>query len=189
MLLHFSIGFYDYRGNTQLRSSIHFSITQILFADHVHWRSGVDNKFSFSKFKSWCIQAPMFRRWEECCFVFPLKFENTFGQPPHWLRGHLALAIMSPPATGPQFLMRWDYADEVHLGKFFRGKDFCFECMRDVQQLLWIFHVGSVSTCLSSSVKSMKTSAAPCPVIHKPIVVYLSSCTPQVRDARDSCHG
>ena len=46
-----------------------------------------------------------------------------------------------------------------------------------------------VSACLSSSVKSMKTSAAPYPGIHNPIVVYLMSCTQQVRGARDSCHG
>ena len=37
MRLHFSIGGYDYRRTTRFRQSIHFSITQILFADHVHW--------------------------------------------------------------------------------------------------------------------------------------------------------
>ena len=47
MRLHFSIGGYDYRRTTRFRQSIHFSITQVLFADHVHRRSGVDNKFSF----------------------------------------------------------------------------------------------------------------------------------------------
>ena len=67
MRLHFSIGGYDYRRTARFRQSIHFSITQVLFADHVHWRSGVDNKFSFLRFKSWCRQAPIFRRWEECC--------------------------------------------------------------------------------------------------------------------------
>ena len=49
--------------------SIHFSIIQVPFADHVHWRSGVDNKFSFLRFQSWCRQAPIFGRWEEWCFV------------------------------------------------------------------------------------------------------------------------
>ena len=34
--LHFSIGGYDYRRTTRLRQSIHFSIAQVLFADHVH---------------------------------------------------------------------------------------------------------------------------------------------------------
>ena len=67
MHLHFSIGGYDYRRIARFRQSIHFSITQVLFADHMHRRTGVDNKFSFHKFKSWCKQAQIFRRWEECC--------------------------------------------------------------------------------------------------------------------------
>ena len=36
MRLHFSIGSYDYRRTTRFRLSFHFSITQVLFADHVH---------------------------------------------------------------------------------------------------------------------------------------------------------
>ena len=36
MRLHFSIDGYDYRRTTRFRQSIHFSITQVLFADHVH---------------------------------------------------------------------------------------------------------------------------------------------------------
>ena len=43
-------------------------------------------------------------------------------------RGHLALATLSPPETGPQILERWGYADEVHLGKSVRAKDFGLEC-------------------------------------------------------------
>ena len=31
------------------------------------------------------------------------------------LRGHLALATLSPPETDPQILERWCYAHEVHL--------------------------------------------------------------------------
>ena len=34
--LHFSIGGCDYRRTARFRQSIHFSITQVLFADHVH---------------------------------------------------------------------------------------------------------------------------------------------------------
>ena len=96
------------------------------------------------------------------------------------LRGHLALAILSPLETDPQILERWGYADEVHLGKSVRAKDFSLECMRDVQQLSWSIHVGSVSACLCTSVKSMKTSAAPDPGVRNPIVVYLLSCTQRV---------
>ena len=76
-----------------------------------------------------------------------------------------------------------------HLGKLVRAKDFGLECMRDVQQLLWILHVGSVSLCLNSSVKSTKTSAAPYPGIRNPIVVYLMGYPQQVRDARELCQG
>ena len=54
----------DYRRTARFGQSFHFSITQVFFADHVHWRSGVDNKFSFLRFKSWCRQAPIIRRRE-----------------------------------------------------------------------------------------------------------------------------
>ena len=40
------------------------------------------------------------------------------------LRGPIALATLSPSETSPQILERWGYADEVHLGKYIRAKDF-----------------------------------------------------------------
>ena len=40
----------DYRKTARFRQNIHFSITQVLFPDHMHWRTGVDIKFSFLKF-------------------------------------------------------------------------------------------------------------------------------------------
>ena len=40
------------------------------------------------------------------------------------LRGHLALATLSPPETDPQIWERWSCAHEVHLGKKIRAKDF-----------------------------------------------------------------
>ena len=43
------------------------------------------------------------------------------------LRGHLALATLSPTETDPQILERWGCADEVHLGKYIRAKDFGLE--------------------------------------------------------------
>ena len=43
------------------------------------------------------------------------------------LRGHLALATLSPLETDPQILERWGYAYEVHLGKYIRAKDFGLE--------------------------------------------------------------
>ena len=55
------------------------------------------------------------------------------------LRGHLALATLSHPETDPQILDRWGCADEVHLGKKIRAKDFGLEFECDVQQPSWIF--------------------------------------------------
>ena len=46
MRLHFTIGCYDRRWTSRRRQSFQFSRIQVLFADHVHRRSGVDNKFS-----------------------------------------------------------------------------------------------------------------------------------------------
>ena len=43
------------------------------------------------------------------------------------LRGQLALATLSPLETDPQILERWGCADEVHLGKSIRAKDFGLE--------------------------------------------------------------
>ena len=40
------------------------------------------------------------------------------------LRGDLALVTLSPPETDPQILKRWSCADENHLGKCIRAKDF-----------------------------------------------------------------
>ena len=45
------------------------------------------------------------------------------------LRGHLALATLSPPETDPQILERWGYAHEVHLDKCNRAMDFGLELL------------------------------------------------------------
>ena len=56
-----------------------------------------------------------------------LLFQCTFGQLPRCFAGTLPLATLSPPETDPQILERWGYADEVHLGKCIRAKDFGLE--------------------------------------------------------------
>ena len=43
MRLHITIGCYDRRRTARFCQSIHSSIIQVLFADHVHRRTGVDN--------------------------------------------------------------------------------------------------------------------------------------------------
>ena len=40
------------------------------------------------------------------------------------LRGHLALATLSPPETDPQFLERWGCADEVSPGQIYPSEGF-----------------------------------------------------------------
>ena len=65
-------------------------------------------------------------------FLAPLILTN-FWPASALLRGHFALATLSPPETDPQILERWSYADEVHQGKSFRAKDFGLEFQCDAQ--------------------------------------------------------
>ena len=64
---------------------------------------------------------------------FSLLVSTHFWPASTLLRGHLALATLSPPETDPQILDRWGCADEVHLGKYIRAKDFGLEFKCDVQ--------------------------------------------------------
>ena len=173
MRLHFSIGCYDCRGNTRFRQGVHFSILQVLFANHMHRRSGVDNKFSFLRFKSWCRQTPIFRKWEECCFVFLFNLWTLLANFHAASRAHRSCHSVSSWDRSSNFRSlgpRWWGSP----GQISPSERFWF--LRDVQRLLWILHVGwSVSGCLSSSVKSMKTSTAPYSGKRNPIIVYLMS--------------
>ena len=49
------------------------------------------------------------------------------------LRGHLALATLSPLEIDPQISERWGYAHEVNLDKCNRAKDFGLDFWYDVQ--------------------------------------------------------
>ena len=183
MRLHLSSDIYYYRRTERFRQGIYFSGIQFLFADHVYRRTGIHNNF-FLMFKSWCRQAPIFRRWEECCFVFPEFFKTLLAS---FHAASLSLCLFL--RTDPQILERWVYADEVSLGQINPSERFRAESMRDVQQLSWISHVGLVSASLSSSVRLTTTSAAPYPERRNPIVVHSVICTQQVRDStHDGCH-
>ena len=59
----------------------------------MHWRTGVDNKFSFLRVKSWCRQAHIFRRWEECCSFLLLLIKYTSGQLPRCFAGPSLLPL------------------------------------------------------------------------------------------------
>ena len=118
MRLHFSIGCYDFRRTTRLRQSIHFSRIPVLFADHVHRRSRVDNKFSFLRFKIWCRQAgtnsPKVRRM--LLYFSPLILGCFWPASTLASRAHRSCHSVSPE-TDPQILVRWGYADEDHPGQ------------------------------------------------------------------------
>ena len=75
---------------------------------------------------------PKVRRMLLCFSPLILKY---FWPAATLLRGHLALASLSPPETDPQILERWGCAHEVLLGKYIRAKDFGLEFQRDVQRL------------------------------------------------------
>ena len=74
-------------------------------------------------------------------FHAPLILKH-FWPAPTLLRGHLALATLSPPETDPQILERWGCADEV-----IRAKDFCLEfsvtysSLCEFHTLDWFLHV------------------------------------------------
>ena len=59
-------------------------------------------------------------------FHAPLVFTH-FWPASTLLRGHLALATLSPPETDPQILESLGYAYEVNLGNYIRAKDFGLE--------------------------------------------------------------
>ena len=72
---------------------------------------------------------------KNAALFFSFHYLKHFWPASTLLHGHLALATLFPLETDPQILERWGYADEVHLGKSIRAKDFGLECQRDVQRL------------------------------------------------------
>ena len=55
------------------------------------------------------------------------------------LRGHLALATLSPPETDPQILERWGCADEV--SNFILNFSVTCNSFREFHTLDWFLHV------------------------------------------------
>ena len=80
-------------------------------------------------------------------------------------------------------LMRFAWANQSERRILVSNFSVTCNSFREFHTLDWFPYVRS------SSAKSMKTSAAPCPEIHNPIVVYPMICTQQVRDStHDGCH-
>ena len=93
MRLHFSTGGYDYRRTTRFRQGIHFSIIQVVPQVQELMQAGT------------CF--PKVRR---ILLFFSPSISKHFWPASKLLRGHIALAIPSPPETDPQILERWGYA-------------------------------------------------------------------------------
>ena len=105
MRLHFTIGGCNRRRTSRCRHGFQVSGIQIFFADHVHRRTGVYNKFSFLRFMGLMAQAdtnfPKVRRM--LFYVSPLIFGYVWPAST-LLHGHIALAIPSLLEIDPQIL-------------------------------------------------------------------------------------
>ena len=87
----------------------------------MHRRSGVDKKNSRSSGLRVDAGRHLFGEGEKnVVLFFSFNFEYTAST---LLRGPIALATLSPPETDPQILERWGCADDVHLGKSNRAKE------------------------------------------------------------------
>ena len=88
MRLHFTIGCYDLRRTSRRRHGFQFSRIQVLFADHVHRRSGVYNKFSFLRFKVDGAGKHLFSEWEKNAVLsFSFNFWDNLGHFPRCFAG------------------------------------------------------------------------------------------------------
>ena len=123
MRLHFSIGGYDYRRTARFRQSTYFSITQVLLL--IICIDAPESRTN-SRSSGFNVDAGrhLFSEGEKnvalsCSFTF-IYFWPAFTL----LRGHLALATLSPLVNDPQILERWGYAHEVHLGKIYPSEGF-----------------------------------------------------------------
>ena len=171
--LHFTIGGYDYRGTTRLRQSIHFSFTQVLFADHVHRRTGVHNKLSFLRFQGLMAQVdtnfPKVRRMLFLCFS--LKFSDIFGQLPRCFTGTLLLPLclfLRPILkfwTRGATLMRITWANHSKRWILVSNVSMTDHGFSESNTSDWFQYVWALPQ------KSVKTSAAPYLEIRNPIAV------------------
>ena len=132
MRLYFSIGGYDYRRTARFRQGIHFSRILIICIDAPELTT--NSRSSGLRFDA---GKHLFSEGEKnvalsCSFNFN-TFLASFHAASRAPRGHLVLATLSLPEIDPQILERWGYADEVHLGKCIRAKDFGLEFSCDAQ--------------------------------------------------------
>ena len=137
-------------GLPRSRQGIHFSITQVLFADHMHWRTRVDKQNSRSSgLRFGAGRPPIFPKVRR---MFALsrsfKLNTLLASFPRCFAGTLALATLSLPETDPQILERWGFADEVSPGQNISERrilvsNFSVTCnsLREFYTLDWFLHV------------------------------------------------
>ena len=136
MRLHFSIGGHDYRRTARPISASFKSFLLIICIDAPE--STTNSRSSGLRFDG--AGRHLFSEGEKNVALFSPRILKHFWPASTLLHGPLALATLSLPETDPQILEHWGYADEVHLDKCNRAREFGLECMRDVQQLSGILH-------------------------------------------------
>ena len=146
MRLHFTIGCFHRRTTSRRRQRIHCSRIQVLFADHVHRRTGVYNKICFLCFTGLMAKIDTnFPQLKRMLFFASLKnFGHIFGRPPRCFAGTIALVILSLRETDPHILERWGYADDVHLGKSYPSDGFWsrMSAWRTTTSVNWTHRIG-----------------------------------------------
>ena len=116
MCVHFSIGGHDYRRTTRFRQGIHFSVIQVLLADHMHRRSRSPQQILRSSGLRIDAGRNLFSESEKnVALCSPLIITHFW--PASTLASRAPLATLLPLEIDPQILESWAYADEVHLGK------------------------------------------------------------------------
>ena len=127
MRLHFTIGCFDYRRTTRLRQGTPFQQNSSLFLLIIC----IDAPESTTNSRSSGLRVDAGRHLfsegvKNVALFFSFNF-NTLLASFHAASRAPCSATLSPPETDPQILERWGYADEVHLGKYIRAKDFGLE--------------------------------------------------------------
>ena len=113
MRLHFTIGCYDYRRTTRLVNlSISASLKSLLLIMCIDAPESTTN--SRSSGLRFDPGRHLFSEGGKNVALFSPLILCYFWPPSTLLRGHLALATLSPLETDPQILEHWRYADEVH---------------------------------------------------------------------------
>ena len=187
----FTIGCYDCRRTTRFRQGIHFRITQVLFFLLIMCIDAPESTTTTSRSSGLRVDAGRHLLSEgeknvalSCSFNF-----NTFLASFHAAsRAPCSCHAVSSRDRSSNFralgLRSWGSPGQENPSEGFWSRMYAWRATAFVN---FTRRIGAA--CLSSSLRSMKTSAAPYPEIRNPIVVYLMSWTQQVRGARDSCHG